>query len=47
MTQLAPSAFEASAAASRGSVLGAASRGAALGVFFSYYYYGTARAVSD
>ena len=38
MTQLAPSAFEASAAASHG---------AALGVFFSYYYYGTARAVSD
>ena len=38
MTQSAPSAFEA---------LAAASRGAAFGVTFTYYYYGTARAVSD
>ena len=37
MTHLAPSAFEASAAAARG---------AAFGVVFTYYY-GTARAVSD
>jgi hypothetical protein len=38
MTHQALSAFEASAAAYRG---------AALGVAFTYFYYGTARAVSD
>ena len=38
MTLLAPSAFTAHAAASRG---------ATAGVFFTYFYYGTARAVSD